>query len=204
MPAQQKDNSTINRKVSLRRQALKRVSADALVLETHGGYGRIYERVYYKHRGVVIEKDPRKAAQLARQRPAWRVYNALAERSLAAGLAKDVPFGLIDLDPYGSPFDVLDGLLKPGRAFADRVELVVNDGMRNKVRIGGAWHVHCLKNIVARRGNDLLDVYLEVARELVDELAARIGYAVASWTGYYCGHNNDMTHYHASLERTHA
>lgn len=197
----QKDNSTIDRKVALRRMALKRVPRDGLVLETHGGFGRIFERVYYRHPGVVIEKDERKVAQLARQRPNWRVYQGLAERALGAGLASEVPFSLIDLDPYGSPFEVLDGLFKPGRKFASEVQLVVNDGMRNKVRVGGAWHVRCLREIVQRRGNDLLDVYLEVARELVEKMARRVGYVVAAWTGYYCGSNNDMTHYWATLRK---
>lgn len=196
-----KDNSTIDRKVALRRQALRGVPLDAPILETHGGYGRIFERVYYRHRGVVLEKDDRKVALLARQRPAWRVYHGLAEKALAAGLANDVPFSFIDLDPYGSPFDVLDAIFQPGRALAPKVELVVNDGMRNKVRVGGAWHVHCLREIVERHGNDLLAVYLDVAREMVEKIAQRVGYVITAWKGYYCGSNNDMTHYHATLER---
>lgn len=199
MQPKKKDNSTIDRKVSLRRLAMKRAPADAFVLETHGGYGRIYERVYYRHRGVVIEKDQRKASQLSRQRPRWRVYQGLAEKALGAGLAADTPFDLIDIDPYGSPFEVIDSLFRSDRAFPDSFQLVVNDGMRQKVRLGGAWSVKCLHDVVARHGNDLLGVYIDVAREMVAELANRIGYAITNWTAYYCGHNNDMTHYWATL-----
>ena len=202
MPSgKQKDNSTIDRKVALRRQALRHVPTDAPILETHGGYGRIFDRVYHRHTaGVVLEKDDRKVALLARQRPTWRVYHGLAEKALAAGLARDMAFAFVDLDPYGSPFDVLDAFFQAGRQFAPRLELVVNDGMRNKVRVGSAWHVHCLREIVERYGNDLLGVYLDVAREMVATLAQRVGYAITAWKGYYCGSNNDITHYWATLE----
>lgn len=199
----QKDNSTFEHKVALRRVAVKRAGVGALVLETHGGFGRIYERVYDRLAGVVIEKDDKKAKHLAQQRPTWRVYQRDCGKALGAGLAADLAFSVIDLDPYGSPFDVLEAIFcgEP-RNLAPRLQLVVNDGLRNKVKVGGAWHTARLKPIVARWGNDLYPVYLDVARELVREIVGAAGFKVAEWGGYYCGANGDMTHYLATLERS--
>lgn len=135
-----KDNSTLARKVALRIAAVKRMAPGAPVLETHGGYGRLFERCYGDRRGVVFEKDRRKAAHLARQRPDWRVYEGDCLKPLSAGVGADMAFGLIDLDPYGSPFDVMQAIFQgERRAFAPTVQLVVNDGLRQKVGVGGSW-----------------------------------------------------------------
>jgi hypothetical protein len=110
--------------------------------------------------------------------------------------------GLIDLDPYGSPFDVMEAIFcGERREFAPVVQLVVNDGLRQKVGLGGAWHTERLKPLVRKYGNDLYPVYLEVARELTEQIVAGAGFRVAQWTGYYCGANHNMTHYWATLAR---
>lgn len=45
MKAKQKDNSTLNLKASLRHNLLREID-NPVVLETHGGYGHLYERCY--------------------------------------------------------------------------------------------------------------------------------------------------------------
>jgi hypothetical protein len=197
----QKDNSTGERKVALRKQALALCAADAPILETHGGYGRIGERCYDGRTGLVIEKDGTKAEHLAQARPSWRVYQGECEKALAAGLGADLAFGLIDLDPYGSPLPVLRAIFSSQRKLPDQVQLVVNDGSRQRVRVGRAWATEVLKAAVRRHGNQLYHCYLEVARELVEETVAGAGFSVATWRGYYCGNKNDMTHYWAALVR---
>lgn len=197
----QKDNSTLSHKLVLRRRALALCPRPAWVLETHGGWGRIGERVYDGCRGVVIEKTQDKASHLARQRPGWRVYQAVSEAALAAGLASGVAFDLIDLAPYGSPFPVMRALFEHPRELGDSLQLVVNDGLRQKVKLGGAWQVHDLREVVCRRGNDLYDDYLDAARECVEAIVAAAGYRVSHWHGYYTGSHGDMTHYWATLRR---
>lgn len=193
------DNSTLTEKVKLRQRVLARCLAPD-VLETHGGYGRIFERTWYKARGgLVLEKDADKAEHLARQRPTWSVYHGDCERALSAGLARSTPFDVIDLDPYGQPFEVLGALALPGRTFPDVWHLVVNDGNRQKVQRGGAWHMETLAGAVRRHGANLYGIYLEVARECVEEFADKIGFELAGWTGYYAGKNDMMTHYWAML-----
>src|SRR3972149_5544098 len=127
-----KDNSTIRLKVALRHRALKETPPGLMVLETHGGAGRIYERCYDARRGVVIEKKLEKAEHLAKQRPTWRVYQGDSVKALGAGLAKDVQFGLVDIDPYGSPWPVIEALFAKSRQWPQGVPAVLNDGVRQK------------------------------------------------------------------------
>lgn len=196
-----KDNSTIVQKIGLRRRALSSVRGKIHVLETHGGNGRIGERIYDGIEGVVIEKDAEKAGHLAMNRPTWRVYQGDCVKALAAGLADDVGFNYIDIDPYGSPFPVLRSIFQHPRCLAQEIQVVVNDGLRQKVKLGGAWNVADLESVVARFGNDLYPHYIDVAKMLIDEIVDFSGYTVAGWTAYYTGHHGDMTHYWARLTR---
>ena len=196
------DNSTLADKVRLRRRVLARLPAPPVVLETHGGFGRIYERTWFKARtGVVLEKDPRKAEHLAVQRPTWRVYQGDCERAIAAGLAADVAFDIIDLDHYGEPFTMLGALSKPGRKFPDVWHLVVNDGTRQATMRGVSWKMEALAGAVRRHGANLYPKYLQVARECMEDFAGGIGFRVSAWEGYYTGKNGMMTHYHAVMSR---
>lgn len=198
----QLDNSTIVQKVRLRRRILSLYPAPPTVLETHGGYGRIFERTWYRARGgVVIEKDERKAEHLSQQRPTWAVYQGDCEAALAAGLAKETAFDIIDLDPYGQPFNVLAALAIPGRVFPDRWSLVVNDGLRQKVALNGGWDVRSLQTAIGRHGSNLYPIYLQVARECVAEFADKIGFDLVGWTGYYTGKGNMMSHYWGIMQR---
>jgi hypothetical protein len=215
----QLDNSTLGDKVRLRRAVLlsharhcEKLAGEPLgrddvrprVLETHGGYGRIFERTWFAARAgsVVIEKDDRKAEHLAVQRPAWRVYQGDCVKALRAGLAAEVAFDIIDLDPYGEPFSVLDALAAvPARAYPQRWYLVVNDGNRQKVMMGGAWHMESLAPFVRKYGTNLHGRYLAVCREWVETWARRIGFNVETWTGYYAGRSGMMSHYAATLAR---
>ena len=169
--AGQKDNSTFDMKVADRLRVIARLGAEPVVCETHGGFGRLFTRCYsHVKRGMVFEHDQAKAEKLGRQRPTWRVYEAEAEASLAAGVGKDLAVNLLDLDPYGSPWGFLEAYLE-SRPIERPLWIVVNDGLRQKLRLGGAWHVGCLKEIVAARGNDLHDVYLDVVKDMIAALA---------------------------------
>ena len=186
----------------LRRRILARLQKPAVVLESHAGHGRVYERAWFKaSTGVAIELDAVKAEHLARQRPTWRVYQGDCEKAIAAGLAAETPFDIIDLDPYGEPFTMMDAIAVPGRVFPDVWHLVVNDGTRNHCRRGGAWTMKALATAVRRHGPNLFPIYLQVAKELTQEFAAKIGFTMTGWAGYHTGTGGDMTHYWAVLER---
>jgi len=177
----------------------------AVVLETNGGAGRLFEECYRPAdvtAGAVFEKEPAKAEMLARQRPTWAVYEADCIAALAAGAAGHLVFNFIDVDPYGAAFPVIEAALSHPKRLADRIRLVVNDGLRQKVQLGGAWSVDCLADIVAEFGNNLYPVYLDVAKEKTRRLARAAGFELVEWSGYYCGHAGGMTHYSAELLRS--
>lgn len=205
MSEQQKDNSTFRQKAALRRVALKRLAdlgvSAPVVLETHGGSGRLFDACYaHLDSGAVFEKDPTKSARLGRQRPTWAVYEADCIEALAAGAGRHLQIDLLDVDPYGDCWPVLDAFLTSDRPFAPVMALAVNDGLRQKLAIG-AWDVASMQDMVLRYGNKLHDRYLEICLELLEEKAARAGYDVDHFAGYYTGHGKNMTHFLAVLRR---
>lgn len=166
-------------------------------LETHGGYGEVWKRVYSGiPRGVVIEKAAEKTAVLARQRPGWIVFEGRAEQVIGSGVLRGLGVDFIDCDPYGSPWGVLTAAL--GSIDGPLIGVVVNDGMRQRLRIKQGWTSKALAEEVLRYGNERLFAdYLEVCREKLGGLLAAAGFDLAWWAGYYTGHNHDMTHYGA-------
>lgn len=222
--AKQKDNSILRRKVELRRLGLdllvhpeKFVPAESafglmdadtapntitpVVMETHGGYGRIYLDCYAGIAdGVVFETDENKVLLLAEQRPTWAVYQANCELAIRGGAGAHLPVNLLDVDPYGDPWVTIDAFFRSERPRPDRMVVVVNDGLRQKLKMNGGWSTHSLAGMVDRRGNDALyDDYLDVCRDLMEQKAALADYHLDSFTGYYCGHARQMTHYLALL-----
>lgn len=200
----QKDNSTIILKASLRSELLRYIEAP-VVMETHGGLGRLYDRCYRAViDGVVFEKDAQKAEYLARQRPAWAVYECDCVTALEAGVGFHLPINVLDLDPYGEPWPVLDAFLRGhGGEWPERLGIVVNDGLRQKIQINGGWDVASLQGMVGKHGaSRMYEHYLEICQEMLAEKASQHGYVLALWTGYYCGAGNNMTHYAAVLNRS--
>lgn len=195
-----KDNSTSSSKIKFRRLALE-LQPSPVVLETHGGYGRMYSACYGQiSQGVVFESDDRKAGALAQQRPTWAVYQADSEMALRSGAGAHLPVNLVDIDPYGDPWPFIDAFLESKRPKVDTLCIVVNDGLRQTIQMGGAWHVGTLKAIVLEWGNALYDRYLEVCRELMKQKAAANGYHLQRFWGRYV--NPRMTHYLALLARS--
>ena len=198
-----KDNSTLSLKASLRRNLLAEIG-EPVVMETHGGFGHIYDACYRDiERGVVFEKDAQKIAFLARQRPTWAVYECDCVVALMGGVGGHLPINVLDLDPYGEPWPVLDAFLA---GFAERLPerwgIAVNDGLRQKVQINGGWDVASLLEVVQEYGAaQLYRRYLEVCREMLAKKVSTVGYTVDKWAGYYCGHGDNMTHYGAVLIR---
>jgi hypothetical protein len=58
-----------------------------------------------------------------------------------------------------------------------------------------------MAGMVARYGNNLNPIYLEVCQILIAEKAAKAGYCLRRFHGYYCGHAQQMTHYLAEFIR---
>jgi len=196
-----RDNSTFRHKVAIRQQALALLgNPSPVVCETHGGEGWLFDACYANlPAGMVFEMDTTKSARLGKQRPSWAVYEADCVEALAAGVGAHLTFDLLDCDPYGESWPVIEAFFTSERPFADRMVVVVNDGLRQKLAMTGGWSVKSLAGMVERYGNDLHPIYLEVCREMLTEKAASAGYSVGHFAGYFCGDKQAMTHFLALL-----
>lgn len=172
-------------------------------METHGGYGKIGAACYFGvERGIVFEKDPAKAEALATQRPTWAVYECDCVAALKAGVGAHLPVNVIDIDPYGQPWDVIDAFWATERKLPDKIGIAVNDGLRLNLKLGKAASVHSLRAAVMKFGaKAIFPNYLDVCQWMMQEKAGQRGYTLTRWAGYYCGHAEQMTHYAAVLVR---
>lgn len=199
----QKDNSTYAKKVYDRQQAIRLLNTDPVICETHGGYGKLFQRCYVGIRsGVVFETDEKKAMVLARQRPSWSIWNEDSTAAIVNGVGAHLVVNLLDVDPYGQPWDLFDAWFGSDRPRATKLVVVCNDGLRQSLRIGGAWNVKQMSGMVRKYGNRLHDFYLEIAKEVLTEKAAIAGYSMCRFSGYYCGPGQQMTHYTAEMTRS--
>lgn len=166
-------------------------------METHGGYGAIWWQCYQNiDDGIVFEKDPAKSATLAMYRPTWAVYECDSETAIAAGAGAHLPVNFLDCDPYGEPWPVIDAFFQSERPFPPTLAVVVNDGLRQKLKMNGGWNVASLERVVSKYGNAVLyKNYLEICQEMLQEKASQRGYTLTRWAGYYCGYMDQMTHY---------
>lgn len=199
----QKDNSTFELKKRLRLVMLRKVDKP-VVMETHGGIGKLYASCYSTIReGVVFERDPAKSNFLAQQRPTWAVYGSEVVKALRAGAGAHLEINLLDLDPYGETWTTVTAFFSSKRPFADRMAIVANDGLRQTLQMRGACHVKTMNSYVSKYGNDVMfKRYKEVCREMLAERVIRQGYHIAAWTAYYCGSGaGTMTHWAAILEK---
>jgi len=202
MRAPQLDNGSFDEKVMLRLTAVRALTETPVIIETHGGIGDLWAACYRDvEEGVVFEKDSGKAEKLARQRPTWAVYEADSEIALRLGAGSHLCANLLDLDPYGDPWPAIRGYFGSRRPFAGRMVVVVNDGLRHKIRGGGAWDSGTLAPMVERYGNDLWNRYLHICEEMMTEAVKLAGYRVTFFDGYYAGHEKKLTHYLAILEK---
>lgn len=203
---QKKDNSTYRQKVLLRQLAVKKL-ADAgdvpVVLETHGGYGKLFAACYAQVcQGVVFEKDSDRAAVLGRQRPTWAVYEADCETAMAGGAGAHLTVNLLDADPYADPWPALGAFFGSERPRVDVLTVVVHDGQRQAVKrmmhkqSGRAW-----QQMIEWYGADLFRCYLEACRRMMGEMVEAVGYQVDKFAGFYSGHAQCNAHYLAILRQ---
>lgn len=208
MAVQKHDNSALEQKASLRLQALADAPFTPIALETMGGEGMIYLRCYTGiQKGWVFEKNPDLLIPLTEQRPTWWAYQGEAERILG-----DCPDGFnanfIDIDPHGSPWPTLEALFHPRRFTHPEIYLVVHDGSRRFLSVGGSgsndqrWRHGILAELAADYGDDLRTRYSDIAQVAIAKLAKPCGYTIKKWLSFYTGHDKNSTHYWATLHRS--
>lgn len=176
----QLDNATFWSKLKIRRSALAQVQ-DPVIMETHGGEGKIYQQLYHDAQGVVFEKDATKAAILAQQRPHWAVYEGDCVSAIAVGAGAHLAVNFLDVDPYGDPWPVIEAFFTSDRPRVGALQVVVNDGLTQKLQMKQAWQSKQLRPMVERFGNELYREYEQVAQIMMQEKAALAGYSLDRW-----------------------
>lgn len=201
MAVKKQDNQHFAFKVALRERAIQEARLPGLdVCETHGGRGHLYRACYASaRRGLVIEHDPERSTLLAWQRPTWQVYEGDAAALLTAGIGDDVPWTLLDCDPWGTPWPTLVGFFGSRRPCASSMVVVATDGSRQKQRLGGI--VYGWEPWQEQYGAGLWHIYLRCSRERFAALIEGAGYVVQWWHGRYGGHTGQMTYWAAVLRQ---
>lgn len=207
-----KDHSTLKQKLEIRKRMTDDMRGRGIVpviVEAYGGRGDVFRRAYpLVTHGAVFEREPKKIDTLVWQRPTWAVYQGDTPSLLRAGIGGHLAATVFDLDPYGQPWDAIQGFFESMseglRETPDIFYVVANDGARQYLRRKAAaiWSTPWIPEaILDHYGNALELNYLEVARQMLEMQATACGYHVADWFGYYCGHVLQNTHYLARLER---
>jgi len=197
-----KDNTTLKNKLNLRRKALKELCDSPYILEGYGGKGEVFKRLYTMFPGIVFEQNNKKIKILAEQRQTWRIYESDCITSIKNGVCDELNLNFFDIDPYGDPWSAVDAILKSKIAFPQKIIFCINDGLRKKAQLGGAWSSKNLQEYAQKYGNsEIYKNYLKICKEIMQKKAAEAEFKLSGWHGYYCGHNKSMTHYAAILER---
>lgn len=200
------DNSALALKIAFRRIMLADMAdrgIDPVIIETHGGLGCVYENCYADiETGLVFEKDETKAIELVNQRPGWAVYNSDCAMSLTQNILPDVPCTVLDVDPYGMSWAILEAFFSSERSFQSMMWLVGIDGLRSKLQSGGAWSVKFLQPYVQEYGNDLFPVYLELFPKILSDVVLKAGYIIDRFWGKYSAKLDLMVNFMARLRRT--
>lgn len=200
--AKQQDNLTGFYKAALRRKAMKFLDKQPVIFETHGGLGELYTQCYQSvPRGYVVEKQEAKATVLSEQRPGWYVYQGEAEDAIAVGVGGTEEINFLDVDPYGSPWPVLELWFALSRERAGRLIVVANDGLLQKIRIGGAASCKDTAEYASEYGSVASRKYLEICKKKLQKIAPEAGYDLTHFEGYHCGRGKSMTHYLAVLDK---
>ena len=182
---------------------LARLEDTPVILETHGGKGDLYRRCYADvETGLVFETDPAKAEKLVWQRPNWSVYETDCVWGLENGVGSHLKVNFIDADPYGQAWHVLQAFFGSERPRAERVILVVHDGVRKSLGRFGSLNMDIFAPIVEQIGElNLYRKYLEVCEQLLGEMVSEAGYAVTGFGGFYSRRDKDQTHFFAELRK---
>ena len=178
----QSGNATIRSKVSLRIKALKELE-QPVVMETHGGMGKIWIQCYsHMDTGVVFEKRPEKASSLALQRPGWAVYETDCEVALRHGVGSHLPINFVDFDPYGGPWVAIDSFFEGIKPGVPRLVFTVTDGLPVRLKLNTAWITDGFQDAVDHFGNArIYHEYAEVCKWLMQRKAAKAGYILRRW-----------------------
>ena len=121
---------------------------------------------------------------------------------MKSGVGSHLEINFIDADPYGQAWQVLHAFFQSDRPRADRVVLVVHDGVRNRIGRYGASDIDVFQDVITKVGEiALYRNYIEVCEDMLTEMVETAGYTVESFGGFYSRKDKDQTHFFAELAK---
>lgn len=151
----------------------------ALVLELFAGKGAMFRHVWSRaHFGACMDVEPEKVAAAAMEREGWACYKGNAIRALEHGFMGHVPWDIVDIDAYGSPWEAVRAWFTSARDRATTTTLIVTDGVWSKFGVGGIPKVLTTHDKEDRKNGWTIDMYFERVRSKLDLWASDAGLAI--------------------------
>lgn len=173
-----RDNGSLGAKVKVRRAVM---FDGAKVLEFFAGSGAMYRHVWSRAGfGVCMDIDENKALDACYEREHWACYAGDTVRAIRHGFMGHVPFDIVDIDAYGSPWDGVDAWMRSTRARANTTTLVVTDGTWSKLGMSGLPKVLLASEKEDRKNGWTPDRYFERVRGKLDLWAMDAGLKIES------------------------
>lgn len=194
MPA---DNSDLSGKVALRRAALEAIGGPARVLDCFAGEGHMYEQAW-KGAERYLGIDQRFGRPAGDPRgECWR-----GENRLLVGRAMDrEPWNLIDLDAYGSPWQLFKRVARSSHA--DRLVVTLTCGLSRSLCGNPARWARELSGTVALSYAGLMvRWYDDVARWTIDYCLKGTRFVVKRARRTLSRRNKDTWYWLLELDRT--
>lgn len=132
-----KDSSELEAKLRVRQRIARTLPPTALVFESCTGEGRMHDGAWHAFAGLTCDINDAKVSAATRLRPRWLCLQADAEDIIKSGALDTMPFAVVDLDFYGSPWAPCLEYLTRHRAWPEVTHLLLTDGFATRANIAG-------------------------------------------------------------------
>lgn len=175
-----RDNGSLGAKVKVRKAVMTR---GASVLEFFAGSGAMYRHVWSAASfGACMDIDEAKVQAAAYEREAWACYHGDTIRAVLHGFMGHVPFDIVDIDAYGSPWVGVEAWFRSKRERAPVTTLVVTDGTWSKLGMSGLPKVLLASRDEDRKNGWTVERYFERVHSKLDLWALGAGLNIESMT----------------------
>lgn len=130
-----KDNGSGIAKQRIRLDVAQQLEPDAQILEGFCGEGQMFATCWGMFRGATMDRDEMKIAEATRRRPRWACYIGNTENALRDGWMGHVPFDVVDLDAYGSPWPFVRAWALSTRRRAASTTMILTDGYMRRASL---------------------------------------------------------------------
>lgn len=171
-----RDNGSLGAKAKVRRAVM---FDGASVLECFAGSGAMYRQAWSSAAfGACLDENSDKIHAAAMEREGWACYAGDTPRAIRHGFMAHVPFDIVDVDAYGSPWESVRAWLVSRRSRAALTVLVVTDGTWSRIGFAGIPKILLASDQEDRKQGWTRERYFERVRAKLDSWAQESGLQV--------------------------